>query len=143
MLHTAFMSDIPRSRPVASVAAWTWLPFVDRRRATVVPAVTQAFLKRHPEVKINVISGTGGGFDKFCRGAIDLQNASRPINDNERTACAGSNVDFLETWRDPSRLRSSWCRRTSPRCDAPCLCPSKGLAFAERASFRVGRTYRQ
>ncbi len=67
---------------------------------TVFPltaAVTEAFLKRHPEVKINVgISGTGGGFDKFCRGAIDLQNASRPISDDERTACAGGNVDFLE-----------------------------------------------
>jgi phosphate transport system substrate-binding protein len=33
-------------------------------------------------------SGTGGGFEKFCRGEIEVSNASRPIKDDEIQACA-------------------------------------------------------
>jgi phosphate transport system substrate-binding protein len=40
--------------------------------------------------------GTGGGFEKFCRGEIEIQNASRPITPRERTACEQSSVNFIE-----------------------------------------------
>jgi phosphate transport system substrate-binding protein len=33
-------------------------------------------------------SGTGGGFKKFCEGQTQLSNASRPIKDEEKAACA-------------------------------------------------------
>lgn len=42
------------------------------------------------------ISGTGGGFKKFCRGEIDVANASRPILKNEMEACEKSGVSFIE-----------------------------------------------
>ena len=42
------------------------------------------------------ISGTGGGFKKFCRGEIHIADASRPIKEAERTACAEAGIEFIE-----------------------------------------------
>ena len=42
------------------------------------------------------ISGTGGGFKKFCRGEIQIADASRPIKEAERTACAEAGIEFIE-----------------------------------------------
>jgi phosphate transport system substrate-binding protein len=42
------------------------------------------------------ISGTGGGFKKFCRGETHISNASRPIKDSERAACAEAEIEFIE-----------------------------------------------
>ncbi len=48
-------------------------------------------------VKVTVgISGTGGGFQRFCRGEIDLSDASRPMRNSEAAACKTSNVG---SWR--------------------------------------------
>ncbi|MEO6697459.1 MAG: substrate-binding domain-containing protein, partial [Gammaproteobacteria bacterium] len=64
--------------------------------STVYPiteAVAEEFQKANPGVKVTVgISGTGGGFKKFCRAETDISNASRPILAAEMAACkvAGS-----------------------------------------------------
>lgn len=42
------------------------------------------------------ISGTGGGFKKFCRGETDVQDASRPILQKELNACKEAGITFLE-----------------------------------------------
>jgi phosphate transport system substrate-binding protein len=42
------------------------------------------------------ISGTGGGFEKFCSGETDLSNASRPIKDEEASQCAANGVEYDE-----------------------------------------------
>jgi phosphate transport system substrate-binding protein len=42
------------------------------------------------------ISGTGGGFERFCRGETDISNASRPIDEEEEQACADGGIEFLE-----------------------------------------------
>ncbi len=42
------------------------------------------------------ISGTGGGFKKFCRGEIDIVNASRPILSTEMEQCRQSGVQYIE-----------------------------------------------
>lgn len=42
------------------------------------------------------ISGTGGGFKRFCTGETDISNASRPISDSERELCAANGIEFLE-----------------------------------------------
>ena len=53
--------------------------------STVFPiteAVAEEFRKVQPDVDVTVgISGTGGGFKKFCNGEIDFSDASRPIKD--------------------------------------------------------------
>ena len=42
------------------------------------------------------ISGTGGGFKKFCNGETDINNASRPIKPSEVEKCADAGVEFIE-----------------------------------------------
>lgn len=42
------------------------------------------------------ISGSGGGFKKFCRGEIDIINASRPILRDEVQQCKNSNIQYIE-----------------------------------------------
>ena len=69
--------------------------------STVYPiseAVAEEFQKaRRNVVKVTVgISGTGGGFKKFCRGEIDLANASRPILKKEMAVCAQAGIRFFE-----------------------------------------------
>lgn len=41
-------------------------------------------------------SGTGGGFQKFCRGEIDINDASRPIRPSELAACESAGIRFFE-----------------------------------------------
>ncbi|MDZ7728943.1 MAG: PstS family phosphate ABC transporter substrate-binding protein [Dehalococcoidia bacterium] len=46
------------------------------------------------DVRVNVgLSGTGGGFEKFCRGETHVSNASRPIVDDELEACAENGIE--------------------------------------------------
>jgi phosphate transport system substrate-binding protein len=48
-------------------------------------------------VRITVgVSGTGGGFKRFCAGETDISDASRPIKDSEVELCAGNGIDFVE-----------------------------------------------
>ncbi len=50
------------------------------------------------DVKIDAnISGTGGGFRKFCAGETDINNASRPISVEELKECDANKVRFIET----------------------------------------------
>jgi len=42
------------------------------------------------------ISGTGGGFKKFCRGEIDMTQASRPILHEEMEACKAAGIEYIE-----------------------------------------------
>jgi phosphate transport system substrate-binding protein len=68
--------------------------------STVGPLATAAaeqFQADNPDARVTVgISGTGGGFERFCRGETDLSNASRPIEDDEKTACADEGVEYIE-----------------------------------------------
>jgi phosphate transport system substrate-binding protein len=68
--------------------------------STVGPFTTRAaerFQQEHSGVRVTVgVSGTGGGFERFCAGETDISNASRPIKDEEKQACEQSGVDFVE-----------------------------------------------
>ena len=60
--------------------------------STVFPiteAVAEDFqIAKRGAIRVTVgISGTGGGFKKFCRNEIDIVNASRPITQAEMDAC--------------------------------------------------------
>jgi phosphate transport system substrate-binding protein len=62
----------------------------------VTEAVSEEFQREH-RIKVTVgISGTGGGFKKFCRGEIDITSASRPILENEMKACQQKGVEYIE-----------------------------------------------
>ena len=48
-------------------------------------------------IKVTVgVSGTGGGFKKFCRGDTVISNASRPIKSKEIAKCKEAGIDFIE-----------------------------------------------
>jgi phosphate transport system substrate-binding protein len=68
--------------------------------STVAPLISLAaerFRKKNQGVKVTVgIAGTGGGFERFCRGETDLSNASRPITDEERALCQKERIRYLE-----------------------------------------------
>jgi len=68
--------------------------------STVFPiseAVAEEFRKVQPDVDVVVgISGTGGGFQKFCAGDTDFSDASRPIEDDEAQACADNGIEYEE-----------------------------------------------
>jgi phosphate transport system substrate-binding protein len=64
----------------------------------VTEAVAEEFQKaKKGKIKVTVgISGTGGGFKKFCRGEIDISDASRPILKQEMESCKGAGVEYIE-----------------------------------------------
>ena len=63
----------------------------------VTEAVAEEFQRAHPDTRVTVgVSGTGGGFTKFCTGEIDISGASRPIRDKERDMCSGNEIEFIE-----------------------------------------------
>ena len=68
--------------------------------STVFPiseAVAEEFQKVEKDVRVTVgISGTGGGFQKFCRSEIDISDASRPISATEIAACEKAGVQYVE-----------------------------------------------
>src|ERR671919_467075 len=68
--------------------------------STVYPiteAVAEEFQKmKRGAIKVTVgISGTGGGFKKFCRGETDISNASRPITKSEMEECRKAGIQSL------------------------------------------------
>ena len=59
-------------------------------------AAAEMFQRRNRAVQVTVgISGTGGGFERFCRNEIDLANASRPIRASEHAQCLENGVRWL------------------------------------------------
>jgi phosphate transport system substrate-binding protein len=68
--------------------------------STVFPiseAVAEEFQKANPGIRVTVgISGTGGGFQKFCRGETDISDASRPIRPTEIETCQKAGIEYIE-----------------------------------------------
>jgi phosphate binding protein len=63
----------------------------------VTAAAAEEFRKYAKDVRISVgISGTGGGFKKFCNGETDIQDASRPILPTEVEACKAKGIEYIE-----------------------------------------------
>jgi len=63
----------------------------------VTEAVAEEFQKANKGLKVTVgVSGTGGGFKKFCRDETDISNASRPISKSEMEDCKKAGVEYYE-----------------------------------------------
>ncbi|MGK7928365.1 MAG: PstS family phosphate ABC transporter substrate-binding protein, partial [Spirulina sp.] len=53
--------------------------------------------KENSNVRVTVgVSGSGGGFKKFCAGETDISNASRPIKESEIELCKEAGIEFVE-----------------------------------------------
>jgi phosphate transport system substrate-binding protein len=84
------------------VAALTGTVQIDGS-STVHPlteAVAEEFNGAVPRVQVPVgVSGTGGGFSRFCAGETDISNASRPIKtgaDSESAKCEATGISYIE-----------------------------------------------
>jgi phosphate transport system substrate-binding protein len=68
--------------------------------STVFPiaeAMAEELMKTHPGVRVTIgISGSGGGFKKFCQGETDISNASRAIDMSERKLCEQNGIEYIE-----------------------------------------------
>lgn len=98
------------ARPATPTSAWPYVPAVDLATLTgqifadgsstvwpITADIAERFLAMAPNLRIDVeISGTGGGFRRFCAGASDIQNASRPIDAEEAATCAANGVVYRE-----------------------------------------------
>lgn len=63
----------------------------------VTEAMAEEYRSVEPRVNVTIgVSGTGGGFQKFGRGEIDLANASRPIKLDEQEIAQNNNINFVE-----------------------------------------------
>lgn len=85
-----------------STPAQAQVPVIRIDGSSTVFPITEAMAEdfqtlKRGRVRVTVgISGTGGGFKKFCRGETDVQNASRPIQSNELEKCRSAKVQFIE-----------------------------------------------
>jgi phosphate transport system substrate-binding protein len=68
--------------------------------STVGPFATRAseeFRADNPDARITVgISGTGGGFERFCAGETDISDASRTIDEDEAALCEENGIGYVE-----------------------------------------------
>jgi phosphate transport system substrate-binding protein len=63
----------------------------------ITEAIGEEFFREHPGVRVPVgVSGTGGGFSKFLRGEIDINDASRPIKASEVEQAEQNGISFIE-----------------------------------------------
>ena len=70
--------------------------------STVEPVtnlVAEAFNAENPDVNISVSGpGTGDGFAAFCNGEAAIQDASRPIADDEIATCEENGIEYTELY---------------------------------------------
>jgi phosphate transport system substrate-binding protein len=68
--------------------------------STVAPfaqAAAESFERRYSGANVLVgVSGTGGGFERFCKNETDLSNASRPIRLSEAKKCHDANIGYIQ-----------------------------------------------
>jgi phosphate transport system substrate-binding protein len=99
-LHSSLLAAAVAAAVCGTAFAQSGLVKVDGS-STVYPvteAVAEEFQKAEKNaVKVTVgISGTGGGFKKFCRGETDISNASRPILKSEMEECTKAGITYFE-----------------------------------------------
>jgi phosphate transport system substrate-binding protein len=60
-------------------------------------AAAESFQRKYSGARVTVgISGTGGGFERFCKNEIDLSNASRPIRLSEAQRCHDAGIGYIQ-----------------------------------------------
>ena len=119
--------------------------------STVYPiteAMAEEFGTEHEgRVRVTVgLSGTGGGFKRFCAGETDVSNASRPIKDSEKQLCQQNGVTYVELpvaydgsgveddmWVDKNYLRQLIAKAKRPATD----CSYRIVLFTSPGAQRV------
>jgi phosphate transport system substrate-binding protein len=101
-MHTFKFSLIALSIAASGLAFAQSGPVVKIDGSSTVYPITEAVAEEFQKSKKNAvkvtvgISGTGGGFKKFCRGETDISNASRPILKKEMEECRAAGIKYIE-----------------------------------------------
>lgn len=101
-MKPALFASVAAGALLASQLALAAAPEVKIDGSSTVYPVTEAVAEEFQKakkgaVRVTVgISGTGGGFKKFCRGETDISNASRPILAQEMEVCRAAGIDYIE-----------------------------------------------
>lgn len=89
---------------VAPTTAATTAPSADVTidgSAIMQPVFRQAadeFIAKNTGVRVDIqVSGTDGGFDKFCSGNLDINMATKGITDQQAATCTAKGIEFVET----------------------------------------------
>jgi phosphate transport system substrate-binding protein len=99
------MNLIPKAAALAALiaaAGFAQAQVIKIDGSSTVYPITEGVAEDFQKMKKNVIkvtvgiSGTGGGFKKFCRGETDIQDASRPIQAKEMEDCRAAGVEYIE-----------------------------------------------
>ncbi|GAB4213829.1 MAG: PstS family phosphate ABC transporter substrate-binding protein [Rhodoferax sp.] len=86
---TALLGSVVQAQVVKIDGSSTVFPITE--------AVAEDFQKANKGIKVTVgVSGTGGGFKKFCRDETDISDASRPILAKEMEACKAAGIEYFE-----------------------------------------------
>lgn len=97
---TAGATDAPPIEPATQEPVAVSGDVVVDGSSTVYPitvAVAEEFANVAKDVRVSVgLSGTGGGFKKFCAGETDISDASRAIKDSEIELCKAGNIEYSE-----------------------------------------------
>jgi phosphate transport system substrate-binding protein len=107
-MKSSKLSGLKSAAPLALLLSMVAVPHAAQAQtvkidgsSTVFPiteAVAEEYqIQQRGKVRVTVgISGTGGGFKKFCRGETDISDASRPISAAEMAACAEAGIKYIE-----------------------------------------------
>jgi phosphate transport system substrate-binding protein len=97
--NTSTNSTTPPAENTSNTSGVTGDVLIDGS-STVFPiseAMAEEFMKANQGTKVTVgVSGTGGGFKKFCAGETDIANASRPIKESEMELCKAKGIEYIE-----------------------------------------------
>jgi phosphate transport system substrate-binding protein len=105
--HTYYPSKLALAAAIVALAvgmsgAAQAQPIVKIDGSSTVFPITEAVAEDFQKAKKNAvrvtvgISGTGGGFKKFCRNETDVANASRPILAKEMEDCRAAGIQYIE-----------------------------------------------
>jgi phosphate transport system substrate-binding protein len=85
------------ARPFAGSVSGTLTADGSSTVAPFATAAAEAFQRGNPGSRITVgVSGTGGGFERFCKGETDMSNASRPIRYSEAKRCQDNGIRYIQ-----------------------------------------------
>lgn len=97
----ALLGPVSLSQPTAPSGSKDILVDGSSTVGPITKAVAEEFRGVRPDVNVSVaVSGTGGGFRRFCPGnghpETDINDASRPIKSSELERCQNDGVEFIE-----------------------------------------------
>jgi phosphate transport system substrate-binding protein len=96
-LAAAAWATTGSARPFAGGVSGTLTADGSSTVAPFATAAAEAFQRSNRGSRITVgVSGTGGGFERFCKGETDMSNASRPIRYSEAKRCQDAGIRYIQ-----------------------------------------------